>query len=409
MVRVNKERFLNIQVFLLIALCFLLGVGEFIMVGVLPQIAHDIHVPITAVGNLVSFFAIAYVIIAPFGAALSSRYARFPLLIFLVSVFLVGNILSAVSWNYWILAFARMIGASVAGTLTAVALTFAPDVVKMEHRTKFLAWVYSGFSIASVLGVPIGSFVTNVIGWRWTFWMINILTILLILGVVLTMPRTTLKETKTVAKVLPQFKIFADVRIILGVGIVVFGAAGTYSFYTYITPLLINFVHIPKAWSGLGLVVMGLAGLWGNVYSGKLAAHGTGIEPAVNLKKVLFLQFIVLALLSLALINFITAAIVLVILGLMMYLQNSPAQVLFVDVQEETGLGSINLAAALQSIAWNGGIAVGSGVAGLVVSHIGMRWVGASGAVFALLALLCSLALGRVLHQPKQNKTTVNV
>ncbi|GAK31387.1 MFS transporter, DHA1 family, arabinose polymer transporter [Weissella oryzae SG25] len=396
MISVNKNRFLNVQVFLLFMLCFLLGLSEFIMVGVLPQIAHAINVPITAVGNLVSYFAIAYVILAPFGAALSSRFQRFPLLLTLLIFFLSGNMLAAISWNYWSLVVARLIGASVAGTLTAVALTFAPDLVDLANRTRFLAWVYSGFSIAAVLGVPIGSFITNQIGWRVTFWLINVLTILLICAVYVTIPRTSAVVTQNKTNIFTQFKIFTDLRILLACGIVVFGAAGTYSFYTYITPLLINYIHIPKTWSGLGLVVIGLAGLCGNIYSGKLAAQGSGIEPATKLWKVLLAQLLALIIFTLVMNNFIALSLVLLSLSLMMYLQNSPAQVLFVDVQASTGLGSTNLAAALQSIAWNGGIALGSGFASLIVAHIGMRWIGLSGVTFAILALLCVGALGRL-------------
>ena len=190
-----KERFFNLPVVILIASSFMLGMSEFIVVGILPDIAADLKISEVTVGNLVSLFAFVYAPDTPLGSALS---ARFP-----IGIFLAGNILCAFAPNYAVLVVARIMIALVSGTLVAVAMTYAPDVTTDRFRTKFIAWVFSGFSIASVVGVPVGTWVANTFGWRWAFHMINVLTIMLIVGMVVALPRNS-----HIVKIgfLPQFR-----------------------------------------------------------------------------------------------------------------------------------------------------------------------------------------------------------
>ena len=376
--------FFNLPVVTLIALSFALGMSEFIMVGILPDIAAGLKVSEVTVGNLVSLFALVYAPVTPLGSALSARFPRFATHLTLVAVFLVGNVMCAFAPNYTVLLIARIVIALVSGTLVAIAMTYAPDVTVERYRTKFIAWVFSGFSIASVAGVPVGTWVAGVFGWRWAFLLVCAITIVLMVLMVTVLPRNS-----HIVRIgcLPQFRLFLDRRIQLGVADVMFGAAASYVFYTYLTPIMRDEMHVPERFLSIGLVVFGAACLWSNLYGGKLADRGRGVEPLTHIRPIYCVHTLLLA--SLILVHWVPAYGVplLVVLGMFMYLQNSASQVLYMDVAAQSHPGSLNLAASLNSMSFNIGIALGSAVGGLVNDHLGLMWLGPVGAVFTLLAV----------------------
>lgn len=381
---VAKERFFNLPVIVLISLSFMLGMSEFIVVGILPDIAAGLKVSEVTVGNLVSLFAFVYAPVTPLGSALSARFPRFATHLTLVGVFLIGNVLCAFASNYGVLVVARILIALVSGTLVAIAMTYAPDVTTEQYRTKFIAWVFSGFSIASVVGVPVGTWVANTFGWRWAFHLVNVLTVVLIVLMVMVLPRNS-----RIVKIgfLPQFRLFFDRRIQLGVLAVVFGAAATYVFYTYLTPIMRDEVHVPEQYLSVGLVVFGAACLWSNLYGGKLADRGRGVEPLTHIRPIYCAHAVLMASLVVAHWVPVYGALLLVVLGMFMYLQNSASQVLYMDVASQSHPGSLNLAASLNSMSFNIGIAIGSAVGGVVNGHLGLMWLGPVGAIFLLCAV----------------------
>lgn len=390
-VRIDKERFFNLPVVILIASSFMFGMSEFIVVGILPDIAADLKISEVTVGNLVSLFAFVYAPVTPLGSALSARFPRFATHLTLIGIFLAGNLLCAFAPNYAVLVVARIMIALVSGTLVAVAMTYAPDVTTDKFRTKFIAWVFSGFSIASVVGVPVGTWVANTFGWRWAFHIINVLTIVLIVGMVVALPRNS-----HIVKIgfLPQFRLFFDRRIQLGVLTVVFGAAASYVFYTYLTPIMRDEVHVPEQYLSVGLVIFGAACLWSNLYGGKLADRGRGVEPLTHIRPIYCAHAVLMASLVVAHWVPVYGALLLVVLGMFMYLQNSASQVLYMDVASQSHPGSLNLAASLNSMSFNIGIALGSAVGGLVNGHFGLTWLGPVGALF----LLCAIATTTMLR-----------
>lgn len=389
-VRIDKERFFNLPVVILIASSFMLGMSEFIVVGILPDIAADLKISEVTVGNLVSLFAFVYAPVTPLGSALSARFPRFATHLTLIGIFLAGNLLCAFAPNYAVLVVARIMIALVSGTLVAVAMTYAPDVTTDRFRTKFIAWVFSGFSIASVVGVPVGTWVANAFGWRWAFHLVNALTVVLIIGMVAVLPRNS-----HAAKIgfLPQFRLFFDRRIQLGVLDVVCGAAASYVFYTYLTPIMRDEVHVPEQYLSVGLVIFGAACLWSNLYGGKLADRGRGVEPLTHIRPIYCAHAVLMASLVVAHWVPVYGALLLVVLGMFMYLQNSASQVLYMDVASQSHPGSLNLAASLNSMSFNIGIAIGSAVGGLINGHFGLMWLGPVGALFLVCAIVITTML----------------
>jgi DHA1 family inner membrane transport protein len=380
-----------------VGMSFALGMNEFLMMGILPDIARGLSVPQTQVGNLVSLFAGVYAVCTPLGAAVSSRFRRFDAYMVLGGIFLAGNALSGFATGYAMLALSRLVVALVAGTMVAVAMTFSPQVARPENRARFMAWVFSGFSIASVAGVPFGTWVAGTFGWRWAFHIVTVIIAVLLVVMLLTLPRRS--STMRVG-FFSQFLLFTDPRILLGVACVFFGAAATYVFYTYISPVLTRFGGIAPRYVSLALVVFGLAALFSNLYSGRLARRGSVEQPLGRMWPVYLLHAGLLALLSL---GCLTGQVWLVLasvigIGACMYLQNSPSQIDYVDSAMQFHPGSLNLANSLNSMSFNLGITVGAAVGGLVKDGAGLAWLGAAGALFALAASGCAawlLAVGR--------------
>lgn len=160
----SRQGLFTLPVITLVALSFALGVSEFIVVGILPEISAGLHVSLTVVGSLVSMFAFVYALSTPIGAAVSARFERFHATMVLTGIFLLGNVVCAIAPDYPAFLVGRVIIALVSGTIVALSLTFAPDVASESNCTHFVAWVFSGFSITSVFGVPIGTTIAHGLG-----------------------------------------------------------------------------------------------------------------------------------------------------------------------------------------------------------------------------------------------------
>ncbi|OXN01153.1 arabinose transporter [Bifidobacterium vansinderenii] len=386
----RDDRFFTLPVISLVAMSFMLGMSEFIIVGILPDIAEGLNVSLTTVGGLVSLFAFVYAPATPIGASISSRFERFRTLLFLAIVFLIGNLMCAFAVGYGMLVAARIVIALISGTTVAVSMTFADDVATPKNRTKFVAWVFSGFSIASVFGVPIGTTIANMFGWRWSFHVINLLTVALIVLMCVVLPKNHYGPK---SRFLAQFFIFTEKRIWGGILAVVFAAAATYVFYTYLTPILEQEIGIPEQYISFALAAYGLACLGSNLYGGKLGDRGRGVVPLVKGRPIYLIQAVFMVALPFAVLNPLIGCAVLLVLGFLMYLQNTSSQILYMDVAAATHPGSLNLASSFNSMSFNIGIALGSAVGGLVTDHVGMRWLGPFGAIFAVLAYLTAVWL----------------
>ena len=145
-------------------------------------------------------------------------------------------------------------------------------------------------------------------------------------------------------------------------------------------------IGVPEQYLSIGLVIYGCACLWSNLYGGKLADKGRGVEPLTHIRPIYCVQAVCLCLLAFASLVPAAGALLLVLLGMLMYLQNSASQVLYMDVAYQSHPGSVNLAASLNSMSFNIGIAIGSAVGGLVNDLLGLAWLGPVGAIFALFA-----------------------
>lgn len=378
----------RIQSFVLILLAFVLGFSEFIIVGILDDIASQFSVNIAVVGYLVTIFALVYAVSTPIITSLikSNLYRA---LLLLLEIFTLGNLLTAVAPNYSVLVISRVVTAIVSGAAISLAMTFATAIAPLERRAWLISWIFSGFSIASVFGVPLGTWISTTFGWRDTFYTITTFSVITFLLVIKYLPHDL--EQQKASGIGAQFVIFKDPRILLSVVVAMFSLAGVYVFYTYLRPILSQTLGYSPSMITLMLTLYGIMSLFSNQYSGKIADnHGLKAMPTVYV-----VELLALVLMPLLLKGKFIGTVDVMLVGALMYLINSPVQLHILSVAEQDYPRSMVLASSLNSIFANFGISLGSAIGGVVVSNFGIQNVGVGGAFFTMITLIAVIMLNR--------------
>ena len=379
----------KIQSLTLIMVAFVLGFSEFIIVGILNDIAKQFSVSVADVGLLVTMFALIYAISTPFITLYIGKYNLFKVMLILLAVFILGNLLTATAPNYLILVFSRIITALVSGVIVSIALTFATFIAPLHKRAWLVSWIFSGFSIASVFGVPLGTWISTHFGWRESFYLITVISIITFILFGLTLPKNVSQKTSSLKN---QLFLLTDKRTWLGILLPLFNLGGVYAFYTYLRPSLSQSLHFPTSWLTGLLFVYGLMSLFSNQFSGILAQK----SGLTKMPFVFFGQLIILAMLPIFFMNQWIGLSVIMLLGISMYLLNSPLQLHFLQVAEKDYPQSLVLASSLNSIFANFGIALGSATGSVIVKNFGLTLLGPGGAFYSVLALLVILRLNQL-------------
>ncbi len=355
----------------LVIVGFALGFAEFIVIGITPDIAEEYGISLASAGNLVGFFAISYAVSTPIIVLSTGCFRRFPLFVTFLAVFNAGNLLAIVAPTYETLLVARVLTAVVSGVLLSTVMTFINDIIPREKSARIISFVYAGFSVASVLGTPIGTLLASV-------------------------PRSG--STDVSSRVRDQLVILKDRRIILVLIMKGFGMAATYVFYVYVTPILEDGVGLSVWMVSIVLFFYGAATIVSNLGSGSIAQHyGLAKMP------IMFgLQALVLLLLgpSLASGNTALAVINVVLTGVFIYHMNSPLQTFLLQTSAKDYPKAITLASAVMPTSSDLGIATGSFLGGVVASGPGFVWAGPVGALFAIVAVVAAV----LILQPENRK-----
>lgn len=381
-----KHAKLRSLTFILVA--FMLGCNEFMVVGVLSDIARSYHVPLSTVGFLVTAFAGVYAISTPIITTLTSNWNRYNLLMLLMTVFFIGNTLIAMAPTLGWLLFARIITAAVAGTIISLINLLVSIITPMDKRPMVLAWVGAGFSIASVIGVPLGTTIATLLSWHDSFWIISGLTLIVFALLVWLTPRDT---PQIKGSILEQLALLKDHRVLLGIGITVAVLSLQYTFYTYVRPLITTVMDFSLTSLNWLLLLLGVMSIIGNEIAGIVASHN-GVQ---KLPFVFILMTILSLILGIALGNKITGMLVLATLCVVVIIYGTTIQLVFISVAEKEYPQSLALATSLISIFANVGISLGSFTASTTVNFANLTMLGYVGAVYGLLAIGLSFALRR--------------
>jgi MFS transporter, DHA1 family, inner membrane transport protein len=361
---------------------FGIGTTEFVPVGLLSTISGDLGISITLAGLLISGYAMGVAIGAPVLTALTSKMNRKSLLMSLMVLFIIGNSVAAMSTSFALLLAARFITAFSHGIFFSIGSTIAADLVPENKRASAIAFMFTGLTVATVTGVPLGTFIGQIFGWRATFWGVALLGIIGIIASAILIP-AHLKQAPA-SKFSEQLKILNSGKLLLAFSITALGYGGTFVAFTYLTPLLEEVTGFSAKWVSIILLVYGVAVAIGNVFGGKASDK----DPLKALFWMFTLQAIILGLLTFAAPFKILGLIVIFLMGLFAFMNVPGLQILVVNLAEKYVPSAVNVASALNIAAFNIGIAIGSFAGGLIVDSIGLihtPWIGGVmvlGAVF---------------------------
>lgn len=372
----RQQKFLTMNLFLL---TFILGTSEFLMVGLLSEVATDMKIAISTAGFLVTAFAFTFAICTPVFTALFSRFSKFPLILVLLSIFIVGNIVTALSGSYGMLLVSRIITAVVTGVLIALAMSVASQVMPPEKRGPVISIIFTGFTVASVLGVPLGTFIGQWGGWHLAYWFTTLLGIISLIASIATIPRGLKGKHSSLTK---QLRLLAYPRIVLAFAIMMLSIAATYSIYTYLAPLLQDVLFVPARYISLIFLLYGVVSIFSTLIGGKLAV-GDGMK---KMRYVLLAQAVILVSLYFTSDSLVGGLVSISFMALVVYLMNSTMQLYFIDFADEHVPEVRDLASSLTSVANNVGIAIGSALGGFVTTNMKLIDLSWSGGIVAVLA-----------------------
>lgn len=370
-------------VWVLAAGTFLMGTTEFVIAGLLPQIAGDLGVGVSHAGLLITAFAVGMIVGGPTMALATLRLPRRLTLVGALAVFALGHVVAALSSSFTVVLAARVVTALATGAFWAVGFVIATAAAGPVRATRAVGVMMGGLTLANVIGVPIGSFVGQYTGWRGPFWALAALAALAAVFVGRFIPFT---EQRAGVSVRAEVRTLRQGRLWLALAAAVLIMGGVLAAYTYITPLLTDRAGIPAGAVPLVLIVFGLGALGGTAIGGRLGDRrpmATTISAAI-----------VTALTLLLLIPLSVDPVTAVALVFLMALAGFTVNPVVTSVAVRFAGDAPTLTSALTTSAYNTGIAAGSALAGTTLNtSLGLTGPALIGAVSATLTLLPLIAL----------------
>lgn len=384
----SSKRF-PLALYALTAGAFGIGTTEFVIMGLLMQVASDLHVSIAAAGLLISGYALGVFVGAPLLTAATSRMPRKAVLVALMVIFTLGNLACALAPNYTVLMIARVITSLAHGTFFGVGAVVATGLVAEDRKASAISIMFTGLTVATLLGVPAGAWLGLHYGWRSTFWAVTAIGVIATVVIAALVP----KDRGDAAPMAFREEIKAVVRpqVLLGLLMTVLGFGGMFTVYTYIQPLLTEIAGFADAAVSPILLVFGVGMIVGNLLGGKFADRR--LLPA--LLGTLIALTAVMGLMTFVLHSQWAMVAFVGLLGAAAFATVSPLQ-LWV-LQKATGAQS--LASSLNIGAFNLGNAFGAWLGGVVIVHgpglTALPWVAALVPFSAFLVALWAIALER--------------
>ncbi|PFT24448.1 MFS sugar transporter [Bacillus thuringiensis] len=381
------------SMFALLALAisaFGIGTTEFISVGLLPSISKDLNVSVTTAGLTVSLYALGAAVGAPVLTALTASMSRKTLLMWIMVIFIIGNGIAALATSFTILIIARIVAAFAHGVFMSIGSTIAAAIVPENKRASAIAIMFTGLTVATITGVPIGTFIGQQFGWRASFMAIVVIGIIAFIANSILVP-SNLKNGVPVS-FRDQFKLIKNGRLLLVFIITALGYGGTFVTFTYLSPLLQEVTGFEASTVTIILLVYGIAIAIGNMVGGKLSNH----NPIRALFYMFLIQAIILFVLTFTAPFKVAGLITIIFMGLFAFMNVPGLQVYVVILAERFVPSAVDVASAINIDAFNGGIALGSYIGGLVTNSLGLihtAWVGGLMVVAAVILTAWSMTL----------------
>ena len=390
-----------IALFALTISAFAIGTTEFVIVGLIPTIANDLNVSLPSAGLLVSLYALGVAIGAPVLTALTGKWNRKNLLLALMLLFTIGNIVAYYSPNYESLIIARILTGLAHGVFFSIGSTIATSLVSKDKEASAIAIMFTGLTVALVTGVPLGTFIGQEFGWRFTFLAVSALGLISLLGSYILIPKNLKESIPT--KISQQISVLTNPRLVLVYLITALGYGGTFIAFTYLVPILEQITGFDSKMVAILLLVYGISVAIGNIWGGKLADR---LGPIQALYRIFIGLALVLVTFSFTATNPYLAVATILVWGAFAFGNVPGLQVYVVQLAKEHAPHAVDTASGLNIAAFNVGIAFGAWSGGLIVENyslINTPWIGA---IVVLIALALTYFSGML---DKKAKLQINI
>ena len=364
-------------IYLLAFGAFLLGTSDFVIAGILEIIAHDLDVSVTMAGQLVTTFSISFVIGSLFLVALTARYERKKVLLLSLLWFACGNVIAFFSYSYELLILSRIVLAMSGGLYSVLASSYAARLAPPGKQGAAIAKVITGFSLALVLGVPLGTWLAASQDWRYVFLYLAIITVALLLLMSKLIPKASGTEPLPFRK---QLLVLRDKRIISGLLTTLFWITGYTMVFTYVSPLLRATANFSIPLISTALLALGIFALVGASFGG-VAVDKWG--PARTITMSLFIHALALFLFPYTATTFTGALLTIMVWGAATWTTTPANQYYLISLNPH----SSEIILSYQTAILNLGITIGAMLGGLVIQYLSVLQLGWMSGLMVLLAL----------------------
>lgn len=360
-----------------------IGMTEFTMMGVLEDFAKDLNISIPEAGNFISIYALGVMVGAPTLIMSTSKYPPKKVLIFFMLLFAVFNGLFVVAPSYYTLLAARFLSGLPHGAFFGVGSVVASQLAKKGKEAQAIAFMFMGLTVANLVGVPLGTWLGQVLNWRYTFAIIALLGFVAMLAVQLWIPNLENSNKGSLTQQLSFFKKWQAWMLIVMISI---GTAGLFAWISYISPLMTNVAELSKDQMPIIMILVGLGMFFGNLIGGKIADSLSPNKATIISFSAMVVSLIVVYFTS----EIKTMAYVMsFVTGLIAFTIGSPIQMMLIG----NAKGSETLAAAAGQASFNIGNALGAFLGGIPIlmglGYNSQLWVGV---VMALCGALIAFA-----------------
>lgn len=370
---------------------FGIGTTEFVIMGLLPDVAADFGVTIPTAGLLVTGYALGVVAGAPLMTLLGTRISRKRMLMLLMGFFIAGNILSALATGFGMMLAGRVVASLAHGAFFGIGSVVAAGLVAPHKKAGAIAMMFTGLTVANVVGVPLGTYIGQSVGWRATFYVVAGLGVVGLAGIARLVPEQPRPQG---VRLRHELAAFRNAQVLLAMAMTVLGFGAVFAAITYIAPMMTETAGFADSSVTWLLVLLGVGMVVGNLVGGKFADRRLMPLLYVSLGSLA----VVMALFTLTAHNKAASAVTILLIGALGFATVPPLQKRVLDqaaaaptLASAVNIGAFNLGNALA--AWLGGIVISAGL-----GYTAPNWVGAALAASALALALVSGALERRTH-----------
>ncbi|CDG22899.1 Inner membrane transport protein ydhP [Xenorhabdus poinarii G6] len=365
---------------------FGIGTTEFVISGLLSEIATEFRVSIPAAGYMATSYALGVFIGAPVLIIAGKSVERKKMLSILMVFFIVGNILTACAPTFWLAITGRVITSLTHGSFIGIGSIIAAELVPQNKKTSAIAFMFSGMTLSTLIGIPLGTWLGQMISWRITFVMISGIGLVALLGILKLIPRS---QSQTNTNIKTELLAFKNYNVLICMGITILGPAAFFTSITYISPMMTYITGLSENSIKWVLLIFGLGLFFGNIIGGKLADKA--LMPL--LYWTLGLQGFVLFVFWIYAENPFIAYLSIFLMAAFGFATVSPIQRLVMDKSREAG--APNLASAVNIGLFNLGNAIGAWLGGVVITaNYGYESPNLVGGLLSSAALVLALLLG---------------